>query len=276
MYVDSHCHLSFPELVADRQGVLSRMRDAQVTAALNVCVRMEEFEQVLALAQSQPDIYATVGVHPDTTETLEPTVERLVELARHPRVLAIGETGLDYYRLEEPLEWQRQRFRVHIRAAREARKPLVVHTRSAAADTLKILKEEGAREAGGVMHCFTESLEFAHEALDLGFYISFSGIVTFRNAVELQLIARQIPVDRLLIETDAPYLSPVPYRGKVNEPARVAVVAQKLAELREQPVAAVAAATSDNFIRLFRPPSNRSSDDSQNPMKTHEGGVTTC
>jgi len=258
MYVDSHCHLSFPELVADRPGVLERMRQAGVSAALNVCVRIEEFPQVLALAEAQPDVYATVGVHPDSTEVQEPTVARLVELAAHPKVLAIGETGLDYYRLKEPLDWQRDRFRVHIRAAREAGKPLVVHTRAAAEDTLKILREEGAREAGGVMHCFTESLEFARAALELGFYISFSGIVTFRNAVALQAVAQHIPPDRVLIETDAPYLSPVPYRGKVNEPARVVVVAEKLAELTAQPVSAVAGATRENFVRLFRPHSPES------------------
>ena len=258
MYVDSHCHLSFPELVADRPGVLERMRQAGVSAALNVCVRIEEFAQVLALAEAQPDVYATVGVHPDSTEVQEPTVAQLVELAAHPKVLAIGETGLDYYRLKEPLEWQRDRFRVHIRAAREAGKPLVVHTRAAAEDTLKILREEGAREAGGVMHCFTESLEFARAALELGFYISFSGIVTFRNAGALQAIAQQVPPDRVLIETDAPYLSPVPYRGKVNEPARVVVVAEKLAELTAQPVSAVADATRENFVRLFRPRSPES------------------
>jgi TatD DNase family protein len=259
MFVDSHCHLSFPELVADRQGVLDRMRSAGVSAAMNICVRMEEFGSVLELAESQPDIYATVGVHPDTEEpSEEPSVADLVAKARHPRVLAIGETGLDYYRLKEPLEWQRDRFRVHIRAAREARKPLVVHTRSAGADTLRILKEEHAEEAGGVMHCFTESLDFARAALDLGFYISFSGIVTFRNAEELRRVARQVPLDRLLIETDAPYLSPVPYRGKVNEPARVVMVAQKLAELAAQPVSAVASATRENFIRLFRPPASES------------------
>jgi len=258
MYVDSHCHLSFPELVADRQGVLERMRQAGVSAALNVCVRIEEFAQVLALAEAQPDVYATVGVHPDTTQTQEPTVAQLVELAAHPKVLAIGETGLDYYRLKEPLDWQRDRFRVHIRAAREAGKPLVVHTRSAAEDTLRILKEEGAREAGGVMHCFTESLEFARAALELGFYISFSGIVTFRNAGELQAVAQHIPPERVLIETDAPYLSPVPFRGKMNEPARVVVVAEKLAELTSQPVSAVADATRENFVRLFRPHSPES------------------
>jgi TatD DNase family protein len=254
MFVDSHCHLSFPELVADRQGVLDRMRSAGVSSALNICVRMDEFESVFALAESQPDIYATVGVHPDTELSEEPTVADLVARAGHPKVLAIGETGLDYYRLKEPLEWQRDRFRVHIRAAREAGKPLVVHTRAAADDTLRILREERADEAGGVMHCFTESLQFAREALELGFYISFSGIVTFRNAEALQQVARHIPLERLLIETDAPYLSPVPFRGKINEPARVVVVAQKLAELTAQPVTAIAACTRANFLKLFRPP----------------------
>ena len=254
MFVDSHCHLAFPELVADRQGVLDRMRQAGVTAALNICVRMDEFAQVLALAESEPDVFATVGVHPDGAPGQEPSVAQLVACAAHPKVLAIGETGLDYYRLEEPLEWQRERFRVHIRAAREAGKPLVVHTRSAADDTLRIMKEERADQAGGVMHCFTESLEFALEALALGFYISFSGIVTFRNAGALRAVAQRIPADRLLIETDSPYLSPVPYRGKTNEPARVVLVAQKLAELTSQPVAAVAEATRDNFLRLFKPP----------------------
>jgi len=253
MYVDSHCHLSFPELVADRPGVLARMRQAGVSAAVNVCVRIEEFAQVLELAESQPDIYATVGVHPDTAGAIEPTVAQLVGYAAHPRVLAIGETGLDYYRLKEPLEWQRERFRTHIRAAREAGKPLVVHTRSAPEDTLRIMRQERAQEAGGVMHCFTESLEFARAALELGFYISFSGIVTFRNAGALQAVAQQIPLERLLIETDAPYLAPVPFRGKTNEPAWVVQVAHKLAELRSQPLAQVADATRANFERLFRP-----------------------
>lgn len=253
MFIDSHCHLAFPELVADQQGVLDRMRQAGVRAALNVCVRMEEFEQVLELAESQPDVFATVGVHPDTTQIEEPTVAQIVARAAHPKVLAIGETGLDYYRLKEPLDWQRDRFRVHIRAAREAGKPLVVHTRNAPEDTLRILKEERAELAGGVMHCFTESLEFALEALELGFYISFSGIVTFRNAGALQAIVPRVPPERLLIETDSPYLSPVPYRGKVNEPARVVAVAQKLADLTSQPLGAVASSTSQNFLRLFRP-----------------------
>ena len=230
------------------------MRQAGVAAALNICVRMEEFAQVLSLAESQPDVFATVGVHPDGEAIQEPDVDQLAACAGLPRVLAIGETGLDYYRLTEPLQWQRDRFRVHVRAARQVGKPLVVHTRSAPDDTLRILKEEGAEQAGGVMHCFTESFEFALAALDLGFYISFSGIVTFRNAGALQDVARQIPLDRMLIETDSPYLSPVPFRGKVNEPSRVVLVAQKIAELKSVPLATVAEATSENFVRLFKPP----------------------
>jgi len=230
------------------------MRQAGVGAALNICVRMEEFAQVLSLAESQPDIFATVGVHPDGEGVSEPDVDRLAACADHPKVLAIGETGLDYYRLSEPLQWQRDRFRVHVRAAKQAGKPLVVHTRSAPEDTLGILREEGAEQAGGVMHCFTESLEFALAALDLGFYISFSGIITFRNAGDLQAVASRIPLDRMLIETDSPYLSPVPFRGKVNEPSRVVLVAQKIAELKSVPLATVAETTSQNFLRLFRPP----------------------
>jgi TatD DNase family protein len=253
VYVDSHCHLSFPELASDQAGVLQRMRQAGVSAAMNICVRMEEVPLILALAESQPDIFATVGVHPDTRGSQEPTVAQLVAGARHPKVLAIGETGLDYFRLKEPLDWQRDRFRVHIRAAREAGKPLVVHSRSAPEDTLRILREERASEVGGVMHCFTESLEFARAALDLGFYISFSGIVTFRNAVSLQQIVPQVPRERLLIETDSPYLAPVPFRGKINEPARVVTVAEKLAELTGEPVAAIARVTRENFYRLFAP-----------------------
>jgi TatD DNase family protein len=254
MYVDSHCHLSFPELVEDQQGVLDRMRRAGVSAALNVCVRIEEFAGILALAESQPDVFATVGVHPDTADAREPTAAQLVASAAHPRVLAIGETGLDYYRLKEPLQWQRDRFRLHIRAAREAGKPLVVHSRSAPEDTLSILREERAAEVGGVMHCFTESLAFAQAALELGFYISFSGIVTFRNAGALQQVVPHVPLDRLLIETDSPYLSPVPYRGKINEPARVVAVAEKLAELTSEPASTIARLTTENFSRLFRPP----------------------
>jgi TatD DNase family protein len=251
MYVDSHCHLSFPELLEDLPGVLARMREANVDAALNVCTTLPEFPSVLAVAEQSDRLHASVGVHPDYTETQEPTVERLVELARHPKVVAIGETGLDYYRLGEPLEWQRDRFRVHIRAARAAGKPLIVHTRAASEDTIRIMREEGAEQAGGVMHCFTESLDVARAAMDLGFHISFSGIVTFRNARELQEVARAVPLARMLIETDAPYLAPVPHRGKRNEPSFVPHVAAKVAELHGVAPERVAEQTSANFFRLF-------------------------
>lgn len=251
MFVDSHCHLSFPELAGDLPGVLSRMRENRVVAALNVCTTLPEFDFVLPVAEREPDIYASVGVHPDNIDTPEPTVDRLCELARHPKVVAIGETGLDYYRLTEPLEWQRERFRVHIRAARAIGKPLIIHTRAASADTIRLMQEEGAGQAGGVMHCFTESLDVARAAMDLGFYVSFSGIVTFKSARELQEVARAVPLERMLIETDAPYLAPVPFRGKRNEPAFVPNVAVKIAELKAVSVETVAAATKDNFFQLF-------------------------
>ncbi len=251
MYVDSHCHLAFPELTEDLEAILERMREARVEAALNVCTTIPEFASVLAIAERVPHIVASVGVHPDYTETEEPTVEQLVGLAAHPKVVAIGETGLDYFRLAEPLDWQRERFRVHIRAARAARKPLIVHTRAAAEDTLRLMRDEGAGDAGGVMHCFTESMPVARAALDLGFHISFSGIVTFKNARDLQEVARAVPLDRMLIETDAPYLAPVPLRGKRNEPSFVPHVAVKIAELHGVPVEQVAAQTTQNFRRLF-------------------------
>ncbi len=252
VFVDSHCHLSFPELAADIDGVLARMRAARVQAAVNICTTLEEFDAVHALAVAQPDIWCSVGVHPDTEGRLEPTEALLCELAQRPKVVAIGETGLDYYRLKEPLEWQRERFRVHIRAARSTGKPLVIHTRAAADDTLRIMREEGAGDVGGVMHCFTESAEVARAALDLGFHISFSGIVTFRNARDLQAVAAEVPLDRVLIETDAPYLAPVPMRGKTNEPGFVPHVATKLAELKGLPLERIAASTSDNTFRLFK------------------------
>lgn len=262
MFVDSHCHLSFPELARDLPGVLQRMRNNQVVAALNICTTMAEFPAVLAVAEQQSHVFASVGVHPDSESTDEPTVERLVALADHPKVVAIGETGLDYFRLHEPLEWQRDRFRTHIRAARRCGKPLIIHTRAASADTIRLMQEEGAAEAGGVMHCFTESLTVAEAAMALGFYISFSGIVTFKNARELQEVARAVPLDRILIETDSPYLAPVPYRGKTNEPGFVPKVAEKLAELKGATVAEVAAASTTNFSSLFRilleKPENRS------------------
>jgi TatD DNase family protein len=252
MYVDSHCHLSFPELAQDLPGVLQRMRDSNVVAALNVCTTLTEFPAVLAVAEQHGHIVASVGVHPDSQDTEEPTIERLLGLADHPKVVAIGETGLDYFRLREPLEWQRTRFRTHIRAARQCRKPLIIHTRASPDDTIRLMQEEGASEAGGVMHCFTESLAVAQAALDLGFYISFSGIVTFKNARALQEVARAVPLDRLLIETDSPYLAPVPYRGKTNEPSFVPKVAQKLAELKNITVDEMAAGSTANFFSLFR------------------------
>jgi len=252
MFVDSHCHLSFPELAGDLAGVLARMQAARVEAALNVCTTLEEFPRVLAAADSAPNLYASAGVHPDTTGAAEPTVADLLRLAEHPKVVAIGETGLDYYRLPEPLDWQRERFRVHIRAARACGKPLIIHTRAAAADTLRLMREEGADQVGGVMHCFTETAEVAHQAMDLGFHISFSGIVTFKNARELQSAALTVPLDRLLIETDAPYLAPVPHRGKQNEPSFVPHVAAKLAELHGLDVGEIATQSTENFYRLFK------------------------
>jgi len=251
MYVDSHCHLDFPELAADLPALLDAMAAARVTHALCISVNLPDWPAVHALATAHANLYATVGVHPDYVDTPEPSVADLVALAARPRVVAIGETGLDYYRLTGDLDWQRERFRVHIRAAREAGKPLVVHTRAAAADTISIMRDEGARDAGGVMHCFTESWEVATAALDLGFHISFSGIVTFRNARELKDIARRVPLDRLLIETDSPYLAPVPFRGKRNQPAYVPHVAAEIAQLRGVPVEEVARATTANFFRLF-------------------------
>jgi TatD DNase family protein len=258
MYIDSHCHINFPELASRMPEVLAKMAENKVTHALCVSVDMPDFPQVLALAEQYPHIYASVGVHPDYEDTPEPTVEQLVELAKNPRIVAIGETGLDYYRLEGDLEWQRERFRTHIRASRIARKPLIIHTRSASEDTIRILQEEGAApEKGGVagvMHCFTESLEVAQAAMEMGFYISFSGIVTFKSAKELQEVAKAVPLDRMLIETDSPYLAPVPYRGKMNEPGFVPHVAEFIATLRGESLRDLAQATTDNFFRLFNVP----------------------
>jgi TatD DNase family protein len=252
VFIDSHCHLSFPELGGDIDGVLARMRAAQVIGALNVCVTLEEFPAVVRLAELHSNIWASVGVHPDYREGREPDTATLVELSRHKKVVAIGETGLDYYRLKEPLDWQRQRFRVHIRAAREAGLPLIIHTRSAAVDTLRIMREEKAGEAGGVMHCFTESLTVAQAALDLGFHISFSGIVTFKNAQDLRSVAAVVPLDRLLIETDAPYLAPVPHRGKKNEPGLVPLVAKVIGAIKGLHEQEIGAMTTDVFRRLFK------------------------
>jgi len=251
MFVDSHCHLDFPELAAELPAVLDAMAAAGVTHALCISVNLPAWPAVHALALAHPHLYATVGVHPDYEDTPEPSVEELVALAAQPKVVAIGETGLDYYRLTGDLEWQRARFRTHLRAARRTGKPAVIHTRAAAADTLRIMQEERAGEAGGVMHCFTETWEVAAAALDLGFHISMSGIVTFKNATALKDVARRVPLDRLLIETDSPYLAPVPHRGRRNEPAYVPLVAAEIARLRGESVAAIARATSDNFFQLF-------------------------
>jgi TatD DNase family protein len=255
MYVDSHCHLDFPELSARLDEILVRMRENQVDRALCVSVTLEDFPRVLALAEAHDTLYASVGVHPDYPDSLEPDVDTLVRLAAHPKVIATGETGLDYFRTEgDPAAlngWQRERFRVHIRAARISRRPLIVHTRAASDDTIAIMRAEGADAVGGVMHCFTESWQVARAALDLGFYISLSGIVTFRNAEALRDVARQVPLDRLLIETDAPYLAPVPKRGKMNEPGFVKHVGEFLAGVKGIEVERLAEATSGNFYRCF-------------------------
>jgi TatD DNase family protein len=264
MFVDSHCHLSFPELASELPQIRQAMACAQVDRALCICTTLEEFDTVHALALRYDNFWASVGVHPDNEGVTEPSMQDLVNRSTLPRVVAIGETGLDYYQMDErkggrsiaDLEWQRERFRTHIRAARLTRKPLIIHTRAASADTIAILREEGedgsADGAGGVFHCFTETAEVARAALDLGYYISFSGIVTFKNAQDLRDVAAFVPEDRLLIETDSPYLAPVPYRGKTNNPAYVAHVAQQIAQVRQMPVEEVGRITSANFERLFK------------------------
>jgi TatD DNase family protein len=258
MYIDSHCHLSFPELLGDIERIRLDMARARVVQAVVICTTLEEFPTVHGLALRCPELWSTVGVHPDNEGVREPEVTDLVERAQLPRVVAIGETGLDYYRLAgrsiEQMHWQRERFRVHIRAAKASSRPLVVHTRSAANDTLRILREEGPCDAGGVFHCFTDTLETARAALDLGFDVSFSGIVSFRNAEDLRAVARFVPLERCLIETDSPYLAPVPHRGKTNSPAWVPHVAQVIAQVKNLPLDIVAEATSANARRLFALP----------------------
>ncbi len=259
MYVDSHCHLTFEGLAERIDDVRAAMRAADVDRALVICTTLEEFERVHALALAHDNFWCSAGVHPDNEGVREPSVDDLLQLAARPKVVAIGETGLDYYRLNgrsvADMQWQRERFATHIRAARACAKPLVIHTRSASAHTLALLREEGIQGAGaaarGVFHCFTETAEVARAALDLGFYISFSGIVTFRNAEDLRAVARFVPLERLLIETDSPYLAPVPHRGKINQPAYVAHVGAAVAALRGMPPAELARATSANFERLF-------------------------
>lgn len=258
MYVDSHCHLNFPELIERLPQIRADMRQAQVTQALVISTTIEEFDAVHGLALQDEDLWASVGVHPDVEDVIEPDVAMLIERAQRPRVVAIGETGLDYYRLGDrsvaDMAWQRERLRVHVRAARAVNKPLIIHTRSSSADTLDILREEGADAVGGVFHCFTETAEVARGALALGFHISFSGILTFKTAEDLRAVAREVPLDRCLIETDSPYLAPVPFRGKTNTPALVPLVAAELARVKGVSVEEVAAATTANFRRLFRIP----------------------
>jgi len=264
MYTDSHCHLNFPELMGQLDSIQQAMVAAQVTRAMVICTTMEKFNEVHNLAMANTNMWATVGVHPDNEGVREPSLQDLLDGAARPKVVAIGETGLDYYQMDErkggrtvaDMEWQRERFRTHIRAARQTGLPLVIHTRQASDDTIAILKEEGetggAGCAGGVFHCFTESQEVARAALDLGFYISLSGILTFKTAADLREVAKFVPDDRLLIETDSPYLAPVPHRGKLNNPSFVPLVAQLLGELRGSTSDAIGHLTTQNFLSLFK------------------------
>ncbi len=252
MFIDSHCHLDFPELDAERANVLALMRANGVSHALTISTTLKTFPAVRAVAEANANIWCSAGVHPDEQgDDHEATLDELLAMALHPKVVAIGETGLDYYRLPEPLDWQRERFRTHIRAAKLSGKPLVIHTRNSHADTLRIMREEDAATVGGVMHCFTEVQDVADAAMAMNFYISFSGIVTFKNAKDLKEVAKNIPLDRLLIETDSPYLAPDPFRGKMNQPGYVKHVAEHIALLRGVSVAEIAEATSANFFRLF-------------------------
>jgi TatD DNase family protein len=255
MLVDSHCHLDYPDFENRMEQVRADMAANGVTHALCISTNLESFPRVHALAERYGNFYATAGVHPDQEEPTGLDVETLVALAMRPKVVGIGETGLDYYRLEGDLDWQRERFRIHIRAARRVRKPLVIHTRSAAEDTLRIMAEEGAEQVGGVLHCFTESMETAQAAVGMGFHVSFSGIVTFKNAADLKQVARSLPLDRILVETDSPYLAPVPFRGRTNHPALVRYVAEEVARLRGLSLEALAEATTANFFSLFSIPS---------------------
>jgi TatD DNase family protein len=250
-FVDSHCHINFPELYQNIDAIFSKMSLNNVTHALCVSVTLDKFPDIYKIANTYPHIFASVGVHPDYENIQEPTIEELCDFAKERKVVAIGETGLDYFRVQGDLTWQRDRFRTHIKAAVKSNLPLIIHTRNAAEDTLKIMKEEGADKVGGVMHCFTESLDVALEAIKLNFYISFSGIVTFKNALELKEVVKSIPLDRILIETDSPYLAPVPYRGKMNDPSKVIYVAEEIAKLKNISVEEVGQMTTNNFFRLF-------------------------
>jgi TatD DNase family protein len=259
MFTDSHCHLNFPELMQNIGAIRDDMAQAQVTRALVISTSLERFHEVHQLAMDYDNFWATVGVHPDNDDVQEPTLDDLLTRSQLPRVVGIGETGLDYYRLGErsvaDMAWQRDRFRIHIQAAQQTQLPLIIHTRSSSDDTIAILKEQGedgsSNSAGGVFHCFTETAEVARAGLDLGFYISFSGILTFKNAQDLRDVAAFVPLDRILIETDSPYLAPAPHRGKTNNPSYVPFVAQQIADIKGLSVEAVAEATSHNFDQLF-------------------------
>jgi TatD DNase family protein len=250
--VDSHCHLNFEPLSTDLDNVLKRAREHGVGHMLCVSVTFEKFPEVRNLAHRHAHVFASVGVHPNEREGHDPSTDELIALANDDRVVAIGETGLDYYRTDKGMEWQQERFRRHIRAARECGKPLIIHMRDAAEDTIRIIKEEDADRVGGVMHCFTGTWNTAKQAMRLNFYISFSGIVTFKNAGDLREVAKQVPEDRLLVETDAPYLAPMPYRGKTNEPAFVRYVAEGLAAMRKISMNRLSEETTKNFFTLFR------------------------
>lgn len=251
-YADSHCHLNYPGLVEDQPEIIERMEEANIKYALNVCTKVEEFKNIFSTAEKKEWLFASIGVHPDNENVIEPSVGDICNYATNKKVVAIGETGLDYYRLKGDLSWQRDRFRRHIRAAKDINKPLIIHMRDATEDTLRILKEERADVCGGVMHCFTESLDVAKRAIDLNFYISISGIVTFKNAQQVKDVAKNVQIDRLLIETDSPFLAPVPFRGKTNEPSYVVKVAECIASLREEPLNTVAERTCENFLTFIK------------------------
>ena len=250
--VDSHCHINFDDLAQRLPEILENAKNNDVSHMLCVSVNLEDFPQVKALADQHQHIFASVGVHPCYEDVKEPTIEELINIASDPNIVAVGETGLDYFRIEDQdMTWQRDRFVRHISAAKSVNKPLIIHTRNAVDDTMRMLKEEGADQCRGVMHCFAEDWEAAKKALDLGFYISFSGIVTFKSATQVQDVARKCPIDRILVETDSPYLAPVPLRGKINEPAYVRHTAQFVADLKGLPLSDLAEQTTNNFFDLF-------------------------
>lgn len=250
--VDSHCHIPIIKMDGGTEAILTEAKNSGIEHMLCVCIDMEGYPDVLALAEQHDEVSASVGIHPNSEVIDEPHVEQLLNLAQNPQIVAIGETGLDYFRSKGDLEWQRQRFRTHIQAAIESEKPLIIHSRDAKNDVIQIMAEEGADKVGGVMHCFVDDWETAQKAIDMGFYISFSGIVTFKNALELKEVAKSLPLDKMLVETDSPYLAPMPFRGKQNRPAYVRYVAEHIAELRGEGYDTIASCTTQNFYTLFK------------------------